>query len=254
MRIEHAVLLVAGGVGSGLTGSMAGLASLVSYPALLAVGLPPIAANVTNSVGLLASGVGSAAGSRPELRGQGARILRLGVFALFGGTVGAVLLMNTTSSVFELIVPVLIALAAVVLLLRDQLRGWYTRPKGRFAQPPMGVAIFLIGIYGGYFGAAAGVLMLAVLSMSVVEPLPVTNAVKSVVLAAANLSAAVLYAVIAPVNWAAAALLGVGCLVGSWIGPALVRRTPERPLRLVIAVAALALAAYLWHDAVTGNA
>lgn len=251
MQLEQAVLLVAGGVGSGLTGSMAGLASLISYPVLLAVGLPPIAANVTNSVGLLASGAGSALGSRQELRGQGHRILRQSVFALLGGTTGAVLLMNTTASAFERIVPALIALAAVVLLLRDRLRGWYTRPKALFAQPPLGPAVFLIGIYGGYFGAAAGVLMLAVMSMSIVEPLAVTNAVKSVVLCASNAAAAVLYAFVAPVHWTAALLLGAGCLVGSWIGPALVRRTPERPLRIVIAVAALGLAAYLWHDAVT---
>ncbi|GAA4974362.1 sulfite exporter TauE/SafE family protein [Actinoplanes utahensis] len=249
MDLDHAALLVAGGVGSGLTGSMAGLASLISYPTLLAVGLPPIAANVTNSVGLLASGAGSAAGSRLELRGQGPRILRQSFFALLGGVAGAVLLMNTAAEVFERIVPLLIALAAVVLLLRDRLRGWYTRPKARFAQPPLGLAVFLIGIYGGYFGAAAGVLMLAVMSMSVVEPLAVTNAVKSVVLCAANFAAAALYAVVAPVNWTAALLLGFGCLIGSWIGPALVRRTPERPLRIVIAVAALALAGYLWHDA-----
>ncbi|MFC4069691.1 sulfite exporter TauE/SafE family protein [Actinoplanes subglobosus] len=251
MRLDHAALLVAGGIGSGLTGSMAGLASLISYPTLLAVGLPPIAANVTNSVGLLASGVGSAAGSRLELRGQGRRILRQSLFALLGGAAGAVLLMNTTSAVFERIVPVLIALAAVVLLLRDRLRDWYTRPRSRFAQPPIGLAIFLIGIYGGYFGAAAGVLMLAVMSMSMVEPLAVSNAVKSVVLGASNAAAAVLYAVIAPVHWTAAALLGLGCLIGSWIGPSLVRRTPERPLRIVIALAALGLAAYLWHDATT---
>jgi uncharacterized membrane protein YfcA len=249
MQLDHAVLLVAGGVGSGLTGSMAGLASLVSYPTLLAVGLPPIAANVTNTVGLLASGVGSAAGSRRELRGQGRRILRLSLFALLGGTTGAVLLLNTTSAVFERIVPLLIALAAAVLLLRDRLRGWYTRPKARFVKPPLGLAVFAIGIYGGYFGAAAGVLMLAVLSMSMVEPLAVSNAVKSVVLGASNLAAAVLYAVIAPVHWTAAALLGIGCLIGSWIGPALVRRTPERPLRLTIALAALGLAAHLWHGA-----
>lgn len=251
MQLDHAALLILGGVGSGLTGSMAGLASLISYPVLLAVGLPPIAANVTNSVGLLASGAGSALGSRQELRGQGPRILRQSLFALLGGTTGAVLLLNTTSSVFERIVPLLIAVAAAVLLLRDRLRGWYTRPKGRLAQPPLGLAVFLIGIYGGYFGAAAGVLMLAVLSMSIVEPLAVTNAVKSVVLCASNLAAAILYAVSAPVHWTAALLLGAGCLVGSWIGPALVRRTPERPLRIVIATAALGLAAYLWRDAIT---
>lgn len=231
---------------------MAGLASLISYPALLAVGLPPIAANVTNSVGLLASSLGSAAGSRTELRGQGRRILRQSTVALLGGATGAILLMNTTAAVFERIVPVLIGLAAVVLLLRDQLRGWYARPGRRYGQPPLGPAIFLIGIYGGYFGAAAGVLLLAVMSMATVESLAVSNAVKSVVLGAANCAAAILYAFVAPVHWTAAALLGAGCLIGSWIGPALVRRTPERPLRIVIAVAALGLAGYLWQDAGSG--
>jgi uncharacterized membrane protein YfcA len=247
--LDHAVLLVAGGVGSGLTGSMAGLASLVSYPVLLAVGIPPVAANVTNTVALLSSAAGSAAGSRRELRGQGGRLLRHGAIAVAGGTAGAVLLMSTPSSAFERIVPALIVLGALTLLLREPLRIWYARPGLR---PPLGVAVFLISVYGGYFGAAAGVLLLAALSLAAVEPLAVTNAVKSVVLGAANLAAAVLYALIAPVHWTAAALLAAGCLMGSWIGPALVRRTPERPLRFAIAIAALSLAVYLWQD--TGSA
>jgi uncharacterized membrane protein YfcA len=247
--LDHAVLLVVGGVGSGLTGSMAGLASLVSYPVLLAVGIPPVAANVTNTVALLSSAAGSAAGSRRELRGQGGRILRHGAIAVAGGTAGAVLLMSTPSSAFERIVPALIVLGALTLLLREPLRIWYARPGLR---PPLGVAVFLISVYGGYFGAAAGVLLLAALSLAAAEPLAVTNAVKSVVLGAANLAAAVLYAVIAPVHWTAAVLLAAGCLVGSWIGPALVRRTPERPLRFAIAIAALSLAVYLWQD--TGSA
>ncbi|MFC7535638.1 sulfite exporter TauE/SafE family protein [Actinoplanes sp. GCM10030250] len=246
MTLEHAVLLVLGGVGSGLTGSMAGLASLVSYPVLLAVGIPPVAANVTNTVALLSSAVGSAAGSRRELRGQRSRIVRLGALATVGGLAGAVLLMVTPSSSFERIVPWLIALAAVALLLREPLRSWYTRPGRR---PPLPLAVFLIAIYGGYFGAAAGVLLLAAMSLAAAEPLAVTNAVKSVILGAANLSAAVLYALIAPVHWSAAALLATGCLLGSWLGPAVVRRTPERPLRIAIALAALSLAIYLWQDA-----
>ncbi|MBG0568498.1 sulfite exporter TauE/SafE family protein [Actinoplanes aureus] len=245
MTPDHAVLLVLGGIGSGLTGSMAGLASLVSYPVLLAVGIPPVAANVTNTVALLSSAAGAAAGSRRELRGQGSRILRLSGIAAMGGTAGAVLLMSTPSSAFERIVPALIALGAVTLLLREPLRVWYAKPGFR---PPLGVAVFLIAIYGGYFGAAAGVLLLAALSLAATEPLAITNAVKSVVLGAANLAAAILYALIAPVHWSAAALLAGGCLLGSWLGPALVRRTPERPLRMAIAIAALSLAVYLWQD------
>jgi uncharacterized membrane protein YfcA len=243
----HAVLLALGGVGAGLTGSMAGLASLASYPALLAAGLPPIAANVTNTVALLANTVGTAAGTREELRGQGRRLAGLSAVAALGGLAGAGLLLATPSSTFEWIVPVLIVLGAALLLLRDPLR----RAAGHrtMSRPVLGGAILLIGVYGGYFGAAAGVLMLAVLSVAADEPLPVTNAVKSVVLGASNLSAAVVYAAVAPVHWAAAAILAAGCLCGSWIGPALVRRLPERPLRAAIAVAALGLAASLWWQA-----
>jgi uncharacterized membrane protein YfcA len=243
----NAVLLVLGGVGAGLTGSMAGLASLASYPVLLAAGLPPIAANVTNTVALLANTVGTAAGTQRELAGQKRRLIALSPVAAVGGLAGALLLLATPSSTFEWIVPALIALGAALLVLRDPLR----RRAGHHAVSPpvLAGAIFLIGVYGGYFGAAAGVLVLAVLSVAATEPLPVTNAVKSVVLGASNLSAAVIYAAVAPVHWAAAGLLAVGCLAGSWIGPALVRRLPERPLRLAIAVAALGLAAYLWWRA-----
>ena len=243
MDIDHAVLLVLGGVGSGLTGSMAGLASLVSYPVLLAVGLSPIAANVTNTVALLSSAAGSAAGSRSELRGQGRRIARLGAIGSVGGTAGALLLMSTPASAFESVVPGLIVLGALVLLFREPLRTWYVRPGPR---PPLALAVFGIAIYGGYFAAAAGVLLLAAMALAATEPLAVTNAVKSMVLGASNLAAAVLYALFSPVHWTAAALLAAGCLIGSSIGPALVRRMPETPLRVSIAVAALALAAYLW--------
>jgi len=244
---RDAAILVLGGFASGLTGSMAGLASLASYPTLLGVGLPPIAANVTNTVALLANTVGTAAGTQRELSGQGRRLAGLSAVAALGGLAGAGLLLATPSSTFEWIVPVLIALGAALLLLRDPLRRWAGHHT--MSAPVLGGSVFLIGIYGGYFGAAAGVLMLAVLAVAATEPLPVSNAVKSVVLGASNLSAAIIYALIAPVNWAAAGILSIGCLVGSWIGPALVRRIPERPLRIAIAVAAVGLAVSLWWRA-----
>ncbi|BCY07095.1 UPF0721 transmembrane protein [Actinoplanes sp. L3-i22] len=233
-------------MGSGLTGSIAGLASLVSYPVLLAAGIPPVAASMTNTVALLAAPAGTAIGARHELRGQGPRMRRAAVICAAGGITGGVLLRCTPSDAFELIVPFLIVLGAVALLFREGLRDWYTRPGRR---PPLAVAIFLIGIYGGYFGAAAGVLLLAAMAVAATEPLAVTNAVKTVVLGAANLAAAILYALTGPVHWLAAGLLAAGCLIGSWIGPAVVRRSPERPLRVAIAVAAFGLAGYLWWTA-----
>ncbi|MFH8468274.1 sulfite exporter TauE/SafE family protein [Streptomyces sp. NPDC017991] len=246
------LLLLAAGVASGLAGSIAGLASLFSYPALLAAGLPPVAANVTNTVALFSNTVGSAVGSRAELRGQRARLVRLAVAAALGGAIGAALLLGTPSSTFELVVPWLVALGSVLILIREPLRRLTTRFRPDQAAVP-GLAVFcavlLVGLYGGYFGAAAGVLMLAVLSLSATEPLPVTNAVKNIATGAANVTAAVAYAFLAPVDWSAAVTLGVGCFAGAWMGPAVVRRLPEAPLRIAIALAGFGLAWTLWRDA-----
>ncbi|PRX44589.1 hypothetical protein B0I33_111101 [Prauserella shujinwangii] len=257
MALDSIALLVLAGVGAGLAGSVAGLASLFSYPALLAAGLPPIAANVTNTVALFSTTVGAAVGSRRELRGQLLRLARLMVLAAVGGSIGAYLLLTTSARTFELIVPWLIALGSVLLLVREPVRRLADeRASARGGAPRLtaglAVAVVLIGLYGGYFGAAAGVLMLAVLSVSVTEPLPVTNAVKNIVTGAANVTAAVAYAFLAPVDWAAAGLLGLGCLVGSWTGPRIVRRLPERPLRIAIALAGLGLAVRLWLSATGG--
>ncbi|WP_256508389.1 sulfite exporter TauE/SafE family protein [Crossiella sp. SN42] len=248
--LDHLLLALAG-VAAGLAGSMAGLASLFSYPALLAFGLPPIAANVTNTVAMFSTTIGSAAGSRLELRGQGRRLLRLTGLAVLGGSAGAALLLTTPAQTFERIVPWLIALGSVLLLTRDRLREIADeRARRRGGGPgsavPLAGAIALVAVYGGYFGAGAGVLSLAVLSAFTTEPLPVTNAVKNVLTGAANLTAGLAFAVLAPVHWPAAALLALGALAGSWIGPALVRRLPEKPLRIAIALAGLGLAAHLW--------
>ena len=251
MSAGSALLLAVAGIASGLAGSIAGLASLFSYPALLAAGLPPVAANVTNTVALFSNTLGTAAGSREELRGQGRRLGRLALLSAVGGSVGAALLLGTPSSAFERVVPWLIALGSVLILVREPLRRL---TEGRVAEDggswrttlPLTCAILLVGLYGGYFGAAAGVLMLAVLSLSADEPLHVTNAVKNIATGAANLTAAIAYVFLAPVDWWAAVALGLGCLVGSRVGPVVVRRLPEKPLRLAIALAGLGLAVSLW--------
>lgn len=247
-----ALLLLAAGIASGLAGSIAGLASLFSYPALLAAGLPPVAANVTNTVALFSNTVGSAAGSREELRGQRTRLVPLAITAALGGAIGAALLLSTPSKTFELVVPWLIALGSVLILAREPLRRLTARlSPGQESLPklPLTCAVLLVGLYGGYFGAAAGVLMLAVLSLSAAEPLRVTNAVKNIATGAANVTAAVAYAFLAPVDWSAALTLGLGCFVGAWMGPAVVRRLPEAPLRIAIALAGLGLAWSLWREA-----
>jgi hypothetical protein len=165
------LLLVLAGVGAGLTGATAGLASLVSYPALLAAGLPPVAANMTNTVAMLGTTVGAAGGARPELAGQRARIVPLCVVTTVGGAVGGLVLLLTPSDAFTVIVPWLIGGASVVLMAGPRLRGLAEGADHHGLSPATGTAAFAIGIYGGYFGAAAGVLMLALLVSVWSQPL-----------------------------------------------------------------------------------
>jgi uncharacterized membrane protein YfcA len=242
------LLLVCAGVGAGLTGSIAGLASLVSYPALLATGLPPLVANVTNTTALMGNAVGTTIGSRRELAGQWPRVRTLMALCVAGGTVGAALLLLTDQSVFETVVPWLVALGSALLLFRDRMRAW-SQARREATGPARTwhghLVVTTVGVYGGYFGAGAGVIMLAVLALRTSEPLAVTNAVKNVATSTANLVAAVAYIAFAPVHWASVVPLAAGALIGGWIGPQVVRLLPERPLRWGIAFAGLALAAYL---------
>ncbi|MGK5114506.1 MULTISPECIES: sulfite exporter TauE/SafE family protein [unclassified Geodermatophilus] len=245
---EFAFLLLAG-IGAGLTGSIAGLASLISYPALLATGIPPVTANVTNTVSLVLNSVGSVSASRPELRGQGRRLLRLSAGALLGGGAGAALLLLTPSEAFERIVPWLIAGASIALLVQRPPRelaaeGARTHPTH---QDPwwLPLGTFAVAVYGGYFGAAAGVMMLAMYLLSTGEGLPTGNALKNVLLGMANAVAAVGFIVLAPVAWSAAIPLAIGLFVGGRLGPRVVRRAPQTALRRLIAVAGLGLAATL---------
>jgi uncharacterized protein len=256
MTPGDATLLLLAGIGSGLCGSVAGLASLVSYPALLAFGLPPLSANVTNTTAMFATTAGAAVGSRPELRGQGRRLVKLMAQTSVGGAIGATLLLTAPAETFAAVVPWLVALGALLLLTRDQLRTWAARFRGRrlatggvetreqrrWLWPAV---IVLVGVYAGYFGAGAGIILLAVLSLRDVEPFPVTNAIKNLGTGMANVVATAAYLFLAPVNLSAAAALGAGALLGSWLGPQLVRVISERPLRIAIGLAGLGLAGFL---------
>jgi uncharacterized protein len=270
VTILEALALAAAGVVAGVFSTVVGLASVVSYPALLAIGLPPLSANMTNTVALLFTGVGAAAGSRPELTGQGDLLRRLAPVAAVGGAAGAALLLVTPSQTFVRVAPVLIGVASLALLARPR-----TAPDSRDAEGGRGVAgpghrdggggrggagpgrhdrersgwllagVFGVTVYVGYFGAAAGIVMLAVLTVMVAGPLARTNAVKNILGGVANAVAAVAFAVFGHVDWAAVVPLAAGFLAGGWTGPALVRRIPGQVLRIGVAVCGLAVAVRL---------
>jgi uncharacterized membrane protein YfcA len=257
--------LLGAGVLAGLVSVVASLASLVSYPVLLALGLPPLTANVTNTVALLFTGAGAAAGSRRELAGQSGRVLRLGLAAAAGGAAGAAVLLLTPASSFELVAPVLIGGGSVVLLAQPAIRRRVQARGGEDGEEGAGggggehgaagaggdrgralrAAVFGVAVYVGYFGAAGGILMLAVLATALDESLPRTNAVKNAISGLANGAAAVGFALFGPVRWAYVLPLAAGFLIGGWAGPAVVRRLPAGVLRVGVAVAGMAVAVKL---------
>lgn len=242
-------MLLLAGIGAGLTGSVAGLASLISYPALLAVGLPPVTANVTNTVALVFSSTGSIIGSRPELVGQRQRVRQLLAAGVAGGALGALLLLATPAGSFERAVPILIAVASVAILVRRRLIDDVVPETPHRVGPGTVIGVGVVGIYGGYFGAGAGVMLLALLLLTTHDTMPRCNAVKNVVLGLANGIAAVGFAFFGPVRWIVVLPLGCGLLIGGRVGPIIVRRSPAGVLRVVIACAGLGLAVKLGVDA-----
>ncbi|GAB3266348.1 sulfite exporter TauE/SafE family protein [Kineosporia babensis] len=261
-------LLVLAGIGGGLSGSIAGLASLVSYPALLAAGLPATTANVTNTVALVASGAGTVLGSRPELRGQAPLVRQLLVWAIPGGILGSVLLLLTPSETLEKLVPFLIGGAALAVLVRttpaasaqplgdipaDEIPHTAADvspypPKVQISRP-FRIGTFVVGIYAGYFGAAAGVMLLALILGFTGLSLARSSAVRTVVLTSANVVAAIYFALFGPVDWMHCLPLAIGFLAGGRIGPLILRHAPAGPLRILIALTGLGLSVKLGLDA-----
>lgn len=247
MITTHLPILFGIGVLAGVVSTVVSLASVVSYPALLALGLPALSANVTNTVALVFTAVGAAAGSQRELTGQRSRVLRLGLLTALGGATGAVLLLVTPSRAFELIAPWLIAGASLILLLQPKAKRLGERSTGERSRP-LRLALFTVAVYTGYFGAAGGILTLAVLAAMIDLPLVRVNAVKNVIAGLANGVAALGFALFGPVRWDAVVPLAAGFLVGGWIGPALVRRLPGEALRVIVAVCGVAVAVKLGID------
>ncbi|MDQ3477184.1 MAG: sulfite exporter TauE/SafE family protein [Actinomycetota bacterium] len=248
MSAVDVVVLILGGIVAGIAGAGAGMASLVSYPMLLAAGLPPLVANVTNSVALTLSTVGAMAGSRPELRGQGDRVRRYALLSATGGVVGAVLLLSTPERVFGYVVPWLIALGSVALLARPALQRLHAN-RLHAAHPATSVGLGAIAVYSGYFGAGAGVLVLALLGAVIADSMPRLNALKNAIVGSSNALAAIAFAVFGPVAWLFMLPLAAGCLLGGLVAPWIVRRIPDTPLRIGIGLLGLGLAVKLGLDA-----
>jgi uncharacterized membrane protein YfcA len=236
------LLLTVAGIAAGLGGSIAGIASIFSYPALLFIGIPAVDANITNAVALVFISFGSISGSRGELKGEGGHLKKLAPVNLLGGIIGALLLLLTPSTVFQKLVPFFLASASVVILLpRPTVKEGELRIKLPFMQAMIGT----VGIYCGYFGAASGAMTLAVLIQTLGANLAKANAIKNVLLGCSNSIAAIIFIFTGRTHWGAAVPLAIGFFIGGRIGPKIVRRAPQEKLKKIIATLGGSVSIYL---------
>jgi uncharacterized protein len=240
------------GLVAGAVNTIVGSGSLITFPTLLALGLPPVAANVTNTVGLVPGVVSGVIGYRRELRGQLARVLRLSLAGLAGGTAGAVLLLSLPSSTFEKVIPFLILVAVVLTIAQPRLQREMAarRRSGRREEGPvLLMSVFAIGIYGGYFGAGQGVILLALMGIFLNDHLQRLNAVKNVIAIVINGVAAILFIIVADVRWPVALIEAAGAIAGGQIGATVGRRLSPGVLRGAIVIIGLAVSVKLFFDA-----
>jgi uncharacterized membrane protein YfcA len=241
VNVGEAIAVAAAGFAAGGVNTIVGSGSLITFPTLLAVGYPPVVANVSNSVGLVPGGISGAIGYRRELRGQQRRALILGCGTTAGALLGGILLLTLPSSVFDAVVPALILLACVLMAIKRtpsqhaemQHTGWGT------------VASFFTGIYGGYFGAAQGVILMSLLRLCFPDDLQRLNAVKIVLTAVANGVAAILFIVAADVAWLPAALIAVGSILGAQVAARYGRMIPSEVLRWIVVIGGAIVAVIL---------
>lgn len=237
MDLSHVLLLVAAGLAAGIVNAIAGGGSLITFPSLIAIGLPTVDANVTNSVSVFPGYVSSVVGSRADLEGQGPRLRTIVPTSVVGSALGCALLLLTPARAFELIVPFLVLGAAATLAFQQRLRDLVGHP--RMMSPrrqfwTLQVVVFVGAIYGGYFGAALGVMYVAALALIMDESLNRINALKNVLSAAVGLVTVVIFAIFGPIHWGAALTLAPATVVGGYAGARLARKLPSRVLRIVI--------------------
>jgi uncharacterized membrane protein YfcA len=235
------------GVAAGAVNAIVGSGSLITFPTLLAFGFPPVVANVSNNVGLVSGNISGAVGYRHELSGQRSRLTRLGVIAAVGALAGAVALLALPSSSFQLIVPALILIACVLVLIQPWLSGRIAARRTRLAMrdgvasparerigPVLSAGVFGSAAYGGYFGAAQGVLVIGLLGTFLDETMQRVNGGKNVLVAIVNGTAAVVYIIFAHVAWLVVLLIAVGSTIGGFLGARFGRKLPPQALRIFV--------------------
>jgi len=249
--VTWADLLLVGlaGIGAGFINTVVGSGTLITFPVLLALGVPPVVANVSNTIGLAPGSFAGAWAMRPELAGQRRRILRLGPLSLVGGIVGAVLLLRLPAAAFAAIVPVLSGSGCLLVIVQPALSRRVAARRERegahVAGPPggpawLGVGVLGTGVYGGYFGAAQGVLLLGLLGIGLDEPLPRINALKNVLAMLVNGVAGVVFILVSEVNWPVAVAIAVGSVLGAQLGARVGRRLPPTVYRVFIVAVGVA--------------
>jgi uncharacterized protein len=239
MSVGEIVSIALAGLAAGTINTVVGSGTLITFPVLLAFGYSPVTANVSNTIGLVPGSVSGAFGYRRELFGQGRRIVRLGAMSVLGGITGAVLLLVLPASAFKAIVPAFIAIAVLLTVFQPRLNEWLAKReidlerRGSILTP---LAVYATGVYGGYFGAAQGILLLGILGVALSQDLHRTNALKNVLAGLTNGVAGVYFAFAAHVQWGPAAMIAGASIVGAQIGARYGRRLPPAALRAVIVV------------------
>ncbi|GGF52143.1 UPF0721 transmembrane protein [Marmoricola endophyticus] len=246
----EALAVLGAGFGAGVLTATVGVASLISFPVLLAVGLPPVTANASNTVGLVPAGLSGAFGYRAELRASARVTAVVMVTSGLGAVVGAVLLLALPPSVFEAVVPWLILFTCLLVGAQPRISAWLRRRSGsveeRLALGPVTRVFALVtGVYGGYFGAGSGVMMVAVLGLGTDLPLHVVNAVKTTAILAGNVVASLVFVVVADLDWTAVGLVSAGSLVGGYVGARVGRRLPPTLFRGLVVLAGVVAAVAL---------
>src|ERR1700744_681606 len=239
MGVLEAIAIFAAGVFAGTINSVVGSGTLLTFPVLLAFGYPPVVANVSNTVGLVPGNASGAFGFRRELAGQRTRAYPLICMSFVGSAIGATLLLTLPASAFKAIVPAFIAVALVLIVLQPRISRWLAARGGGASEnagPLASAGVFASGIYGGYFGAAQGILVLSILSLSVGDSLRRLNALKVVLVGIANLVSGLVFVFAAHVAWPAAALIAAGSVLGGLLGARIGRRLSPEVLRAVIVV------------------
>jgi uncharacterized protein len=247
-----ALAIFAAGLGAGTVNVIVGSGSLITFPTLLALGYPPVLANVSNNVGLVPGSVSAVHAYRRELVGQRSRMLTLGSASLAGGLTGAVVLIALPHSVFKAVVPVLVLIAAVLMALQPRVTRWLAARGERHVHggAPLLIGVFLAGIYGGYFGAAQGVILMSLLAIFIDDDLQRLNGTKNALALTVNAVAAVVFILVTHISWSVAALIAAGSVIGGQLGGHYGRRLPTAVLRVCVVIVGVSVSVVLfvtWH-------